>query len=563
MPSEAPAVPTLYTDIKKPDLSAVQLDETLSEPGWEPSFDPELGLRLWDCILLALENNRPLRNAREDLRIAGITLTERREEFGNIYTLGAAGHYDENGPLSPIASSQGGLDRDRFSFSFGGLETDGSFLTRQFPGGGRLSLGAISYYNSQTATRLRPFMQDGELMFEPYLRDVRWFSEANLVITQPLLEGAGGVATTGLRIQELQKTADSLRLEREIQFLINSVVRDYLSVQLDISLINVLEQAYDAAVEQYKRTVVRDVSYIENKELLEEVEVEGGKPGGVDPIELVRAEQQITANKQRLINAKNDVETSLIDLRLTLGLEPDRAIVLSGTEIPEVLPPGLDLHQAIGYGLKHRPEYRITEIVKNQAQLNQAFAENALLPNLDLNWRMAFREQDDDFLESWEVLEYQDAGADIRLALPLNLPSDKANYQRSLVRVRQAQNDLEQQYRIITNEVDTAYRAQETLLERITVLRRNEELARETYEKLLGLYDFGRVPDPFDVTQAQDDWTAAAADRVQAEINYVIASSLLDFTMGIPISELMARYAPSEPSAAGPVPVPPSGIPPR
>ena len=41
------------------------------------------------------------------------------EEFGNIYSLGAAAHYDESGAPSPIASSQGGLKRDRYSFTFG------------------------------------------------------------------------------------------------------------------------------------------------------------------------------------------------------------------------------------------------------------------------------------------------------------------------------------------------------------------------------------------------------------------------------------------------------------
>ena len=96
----------------------------------------------------------------------------------------------------------------------------------------------------------------------------------------------------------------------------------------------------------------------------------------------------------------------------------------------------------------------------------------------------------------------------------------------------------------MVNDVDEAYRAQETLLERISVLLRNEELARRTYEVVLGTEDIFRNITPFDVVQAQDDWTVASSERVRAQINYVIAMAALDFFMGRPISELLLRYAP-------------------
>jgi hypothetical protein len=261
------------------DDEPIELPATLIEPEWRPNFDPETGLRLWDCILLALENNRPLRNAREELRAAFVTLRERREEFGNIYFVGAGAHYDEGGAISPIAETEGPLERDRYSISFGGRDSDGTVVSRQFPSGGTLSLGAQTFYNSQTATRMRPFVDpDGDIFRSFTLQDVRFF-EANLLVTQPLLEGAGNVATSGLRIQQPNKR-QSLSLERKSNRL------SYLSPGLpkrptQVSIADIQQQAYDRAVEFYVKTLTEDTkwkSYRERQPIPGPVPEEGTEP---------------------------------------------------------------------------------------------------------------------------------------------------------------------------------------------------------------------------------------------------------------------------------------------
>jgi hypothetical protein len=95
----------------------------------------------------------------------------------------------------------------------------------------------------------------------------------------------------------------------------------------------------------------------------------------------------------------------------------------------------------------------------------------------------------------------------------------------------------------VVNEIDEAYRAQATFGPN-SVLLRNEELAKRTYEIVLGTEDVFRNITPFDVAQSQDEWTAASSERVRAEVNYVIATAALDLFMGRPISELLYRYAP-------------------
>lgn len=526
-------LPPLETDPSLMTLSQAELsrlDQTLLDEPWAPKISSTDGLTLWDCIVIALENNRPLRNVRDDLKIAGVTLSERQNEFENIYFLGGGAHYDEQtGVPAPIAPSDGGVERDRYSFNFGGLDGSGTFLSRQFRSGGSLQLNAQSIYNSQTATRIRPFVDpDGNPMTEQFLRDVRWFSQANLVLTQPLLEGAGKVATTSLRIQELERAARDLDLERQIQSLISQVVRDYLSVQLQISLVEVGMQSNRRALDQFERTKDK---------------IEGDHPEFPRLLSLVRAKQQIASNLSNLVDIKNRYETSLIDLRLTLGLEPSEAIILAGTDVPEIVPRGFELDQATDYGFQMRPDYRVSKIVVQQSQIGYEAAQNALLPNLDLSARMGFRHQDDDFLESWELFSYEDAGADLTLSLPLNLPSDRANYERSQIRIRQAVTNREQLQRIIANQVDDSYRAMMTLKRQIDVSRQNEILAEDTYKKLLFESELSTV-DPFDVARAQDDWTSAAADRVRSEINYIIAQSVFDLALGIPLDELFAMYAP-------------------
>lgn len=513
-----------------PTDATLELEAELLEPPWSPPLSPETGLRLWDCIVLSLENNRPLRNVRDDLRVSQVTLRENIEEFGNIYFLGAGAHYDEN-----LAHT----DFDRYSFSFGGVEGgvvgrgDGTILSRRFPSGGALTLGGRSTYQSSEFLRVVPLLDgmgnpvvdaDGNPVFTDSFEDVRWFSEANIAISQPLLEGAGDVALTDLRLAELDQAISNLSLERFIQGLLNDVVRAFLGVQRSISLAMVQQRSYQLAIDQYQRSV------------------DMGRER--EPLTVVRAKQQVASTKQSLIDSKNNYESSLIDLRLVMGIDPNQDIILAGTQTPIFPPPQFAKEESIKRALVNRPDFRSLAITQRQAELNLRRSQNALLPNLDLSARAGFREDDDDLLQSWELVEYQDVGADLRLNLPLNLPSDRANFERSQIFLRQTITDIEQRRRVITNEVDESFRAQMTLFERIDILRRNEDLARRTYEMLKQLADLGERIDPFDVVQAQEDWTIASAGRVRAEIDYLIALAGLEFSMGQPISDVIARYSP-------------------
>jgi outer membrane protein TolC len=188
------------------------------------------------------------------------------------------------------------------------------------------------------------------------------------------------------------------------------------------------------------------------------------------------------------------------------------------------------------------------KLMVKQQELYLKASQNALLPNLDFSARMGFRDEDQHLYDSWSLFEYQDVRADLRLNLPLNLPSDRANYERSQIMVRQALTNLQQRERVIANDIDDAYRAQKTYLERTGVLQKNEELARKTYETMAGLAEYGQI-DPFDSVQAQNDLTAASAARVRAEIEYVIAMAILDLAQGKPISEILKRYTPLGESA--------------
>ncbi|MCL4734620.1 MAG: TolC family protein [Candidatus Omnitrophica bacterium] len=517
----------------------INLDPIEEMARWIPRFSRDTGYRLWDCLHISMENNRPLRNARDDLKVAQITLRERQEEFGNIYQLGAGAHYDEN-----LAHT----DYDRYAFSFGGTEggvsgfPDGAVLSRRFYGGGTLSVGARSTYQSAEYPRYAPLVDNmgnpildanGNPVISSWMADVRWFSEANLVITQPLLEGAGRVATTALRVQELERAAVNLELERFIQSVLADVIRRYLAVQRAVSLALVAQDSYQRALELFRLTQ----------------EKAPFTPADVAPLQLFRSEQQVTSTQQQFIDAKNSVDSSLIDLRLTLGVEPTLPIVLSGTDVPVMSPPPFKVDEAIQAALKRRPDLRSLQILIRQQELYFQVAQNDLLPNLDFSARMGFRDQDEHLSNSWSLFDYQDVGANLRLNLPLNLPSDKANYQRAQIRIRQATTDLQQKERLVVNEVDEAYRTQSTLLERIDVLRRNEELARKTFETMTGLAEYGQI-DPFDIVQAQNDLTSAQASRVRAEIDYVIALAALDLATGLPISEVMARYSPLAPSGS-------------
>lgn len=529
-PTAASATQVQATPNEAPLEVDPEIEAALS---WRPTLDREGGLRLWDCLILALENNRPLRNTRDSLQIAQVTLRERIQEFGNLYFLGAGLHYDET--LRDTLF-------DRYSVSFGGAEggisgaPDGAIVTRRFTTGGGISVSGRSTYHPSEEPRLTRFFDNqGNPITLQTFNDIRWFSEANIAITKPLLEGAGEVATTDLRVQQLERAAANLDLERFIQSVVNDVIRNFLSVQRAISLALVQRDSYSRAIQVYQRT--REFFELTRRD-------DPNTSVEIAALNLYRSEQQVTSTQQQYIDARNNIDTALINLRLTLGIEPDKAIVLASTDVPSVSPPTLVIGEAIREALTQRPDLRAVGIAKMQQDLGLYRAKNSLLPNLDFDARIGFREERDDFLESWKMFSYENASANLRMNLPLNLPSDRADYERSQILVRQSQTDVEQRRRVVTNEVDEAYRAQSTLLARISILQRNEELARKAFEIITGQAEFGII-DPFDSVQAQNDLTAAESQRVRAEIDYVIAMAALHFALGRPISELLQRFSPA------------------
>jgi outer membrane protein len=98
-------------------------------------------------------------------------------------------------------------------------------------------------------------------------------------------------------------------------------------------------------------------------------------------LDTLRAQVQLQAERQRLIQAQTQYRTALFGLGRLLDLAPGTSLELTDTLATPQLPP-FDLQAAYGQGLRQRPELAALDSRERAAQAQQAAARDQRLPSL-------------------------------------------------------------------------------------------------------------------------------------------------------------------------------------
>lgn len=471
-----------------PGAAVAEADARLAQP-----------LALPDCIAIALENNLELRIARIDEAAARTGIGEARGAFWPVLTL--------TGERTNIR--WWGDNPDRNEHIRGGLAS----VTQTLPLGTTLGL---TY--GVTHDKLSPDTKDDPLE--------TW----SFVATQPLLrEGGWRAATAAVKGAGYDARISRTNLEGTRLSVVQQVKTAYYEVIRQAKLIEVNEKA----IERDRQIVAQSQS---------KLDAGLGTKRDVLSAEILREQ-----DRGKLVDAQTAYQEALDTLARVLGLRVGVHRLQIADREASLDTVAVDEKAWLEKALRENPAVRAARTAIERTRLDMKVAGNARLPQLDLN--LAFNQSDDPDvneyrkdLNRWRILtgnEPKDLdwsatkgwSTFLTISYPIGNRSLGAAYRRSRLVHEQSQRALEDAERQVTLDVRSAIRALRNSVERLGILQKNIEGARNKLEFASVNFQLGRASN-LDVTDAQKDLLDAEIDYVNEVIDYRVHLATIESLVG-------------------------------
>lgn len=362
--------PLLFTaQAQEPASSPTpDVEERLPVPAIAPDFHPgqkplpELGrvgvnldrqrpLALHEALALALENNKDIEIARDNVKIAEFDLLGSRGAYDPRFS--SSSYFERiESPISSFLSggANGSVIQNDYTAN---ARLEG--LTPKFGGNYRLDFSSIRLTSNNQFAALNP----------------QYPTSLTFTYAQPLLRGLK--FDNNRRLIEIAKKnlslSDAQFRQRAIET-ITSVQRAYWDLLFGLRNL------------QIQRDAVRDArTQLEhNKRLVVE--------GALAPIDVVAAEAQVAGFEQSLFSALEEVSRSENNLKHLIAVDR-QAEIWSASLIPTdsvelTPPPNISLEDALRAAMENRPELQQSTLVSDVNKIDQKYYREQTKPQVDL-----------------------------------------------------------------------------------------------------------------------------------------------------------------------------------
>ena len=248
-------------------------------------------------------------------------------------------------------------------------------------------------------------------------------------------------------------------------------------------------------------------------------------------IDTLRANVQLQNEKQRLIVARTQLETSLYGLARLLSIEPQRKIELAD-QVSFFDTPEVSADQTLERAYASRPELREVLTREQRAELDLKTADAARLPKLSLNG--LWSEQGLTPSSAIPVYVYQGA-IDIPLFTGGQIQAQRAKADLAIRQLRQQEQELRNR---IALEVKTAAAQLESARSQVDVANLGVSLAKQEVVQARDRFQAG-VADNIEVVTAQDELARASDNQIAALYRYNQSRADLAHSVG----QMEAMYA--------------------
>lgn len=339
----------------------------LSVPAIAPEFHPaqkplpELGrvgvdmdrqrpLTLREALALALENNKDIEVARQNVKIAEFDLTAARGVY-DPRVITSAYFERSKSPISSFLS--GGSDGASTQSDYTGTaRLEG--LSPKFGGSYHLDFSSVRLTSNNQFTALNP----------------QYPTALTFSYTQPLFRGRK--IDTSRRLIEIAKKnlslSDAQFRQRAIET-ITSVQRAYWDLVFALRNLQVQKDAVRDSRAQLEH----------NKRLVSE--------GALAPIDVVAAEAQVAGFEQTLFTSLEEVSRSENNLKNLIAVNREADLwnlSIIPTDSVDIAPPEISLPEAMKAALENRPELQQSNIAREINQVDQQYFREQTKPAVDL-----------------------------------------------------------------------------------------------------------------------------------------------------------------------------------
>ncbi|MEB3830561.1 TolC family protein [Phormidium sp. CCY1219] len=473
-----PSQPFLLFGDRPAQLQGVPPSATLNSP---PN-DNAIQVTLQDIVVLALQNNRDIKNAylqriaqREDLAVA-------TDKFNPDFT--------------PEISLSVNRDEVGISTNRSGEVAVGSVLSIKVPTGGELSA-------EWRSRGLRESTSGAEIIDGNFDTLGQRFE---LTFNQPLLRGYGvEVNEASVNIARLNERINLLELESTLS---NTITNAIL--------------AYRQLLQAQEQVKIARASLQRARDLLEinRVLVEAGR---LAPVDLVQNETDVANQEVRLLAAENSLESEKANLLEILDIDQNTNLVPVG-EI-QLKTRNLDVQELTNIALANNPEYLRSLLRLEIAQLNLLLAEDNKRWNLDFNATLGNVATTNGEADT-------DLRAGIQLRREFGDRTLEQRYQQSRVNLLQSENNAEDLRESLAIQVGDRVRNVNLLLRQVELAQRARELSEQNLDNQRELLKLGRSS-VADIVRFQEDLVRATNEELNAKIDYLNAVTRLEQTVGI------------------------------
>ncbi len=337
-------VPSIAPDFRAPQKPLPELNRV----GVDMNQQRPLSLR--DALSMALENNKDIEVARENVRIAEFDLLGAKGVYDPRITTNAFYERAENPISSFLSGGQNGSTTQSDYTGTARLEGQSPFLGGNY----RLDFSSVRLTTNNQFTALNP----------------QYPTALTFSYTQPLLRGLR-FDNNRRQIEIARKNlslTDAQFRQRAIDTITN-VQRAYWDLVFALRSLQVQRDAVTVARTQLEH----------NRRLVQE--------GQLAPIDVVAAEAQISTYEQGVFSALEGVSRAENNLK-NLIAENQKAPIWTESLVPtdpvDLAVPEISLPDALTTAMENRPELQQSNVLREINQIDQRYFKEQTKPGIDL-----------------------------------------------------------------------------------------------------------------------------------------------------------------------------------
>lgn len=298
------------------------------------------------------------------------------------------------------------------------------------------------------------------------------------------------------------------------------IARSYLQILLSKEILNTTKQSITSAQEQVERT----------KKLVD--------AGSLAYSSFLEVQAQLAGERVQVINAQNQLRSSLLSLKQLLDLEGNSEFDIAEIDIDflvkEYKAESIDELYRISQEL---PQVKVAELNLENSGLQLAIAKGRLYPSISFSagYGSYYSDsRDQAFFDQFN--ENRNPSIGFGLNIPIfNNYRVKTNVKNAQLGVRRAQIDYKSKLQLLYKEIQQAGNEAQSLYEKYKASEENTKAMEESFRYVQQKFDVG-VLNATDYTVSKTNLFKAKSDYYQSKYQYVFQLKILDFYKGIPIS---------------------------